>query len=168
MTHRLILTRHAKSSWDDPTMDDHDRPLNKRGRAGALDIGEWLNQHDFIPDLVLSSTAARTRETWEIIAGALPRQAELKLERALYLATPEEMLNVLRKVGNAETVLMLGHNPGIALAASALAANPPHHPRFPHYPTAATTVFQFDINDWGQVTWGSGDVLAFTLPRGEE
>ena len=167
MTHRLILTRHAKSSWQDPTADDHDRPLNKRGRAAAIDIGEWLAQHDFIPDLVLCSTSARTRETWDIMSKALPRQGELRLEAALYHATPEQMLAVLRKVTDAQTVLLLGHNPGMAQAAAALAANPPHHPRFAQYPTTATTVYQFDISGWDKVSWGSGDVLAFTLPRDE-
>ena len=165
MTHRLILTRHAKSSWDDPTIDDHERPLNQRGRAAALDVGQWLAQHDFVPDLVLCSTSARTRETWEIIATALPRSAEARYERALYLASPEQMLDVLHKVKDAATVMVLGHNPGTALLATALAANPPNHPRFAHYPTAATTVYQFEVQDWGGIAWNSGDVLEFTVPR---
>ncbi len=168
MTHRLILTRHAKSSWDDPNTQDHDRPLNRRGRDGAKDIGEWLAQHDYLPDLVMCSTAARTRETWEIIAAELPGEREAQFEKSLYQASPDQMLAALRKAGGAETVLMLGHNPGIAQMAKALAASPPHHPRFAHYPTAATTVYQFDVDDWSKVEWGSGDVLAFTLPRGEE
>ncbi|MGB5557834.1 MAG: histidine phosphatase family protein [Paracoccaceae bacterium] len=168
MTLRLILTRHAKSSWDDQSIEDHDRPLNKRGRTASRDIGEWLAQHDYIPDLVLCSTAARTRATWEIISTALPRAPEVQFERALYLATPEQILGILQKVQGAQTVMMLGHNPGISLAATALAARPPHHARFAQYPTAATTVYQFDNSDWGRVAWGQGDVLAFTLPRGED
>ncbi len=167
MTHRLILIRHAKSSWDDPKLEDHDRPLNGRGRDGALDIGEWLAQHDYRPDLVLCSTAARTRETWEIIENALSAQAELRLDKSLYHASAEQMLEVLQGSGSAQTVLMLGHNPGMARMAGALAGNPPHHPRFSHYPTAATTVFQFDVSDWRDVKWETGDVLDFAVPRGE-
>jgi len=168
MTLRLILTRHAKSSWDDPTTEDHDRPLNKRGRAAALDIAEWLVQHDYLPDLVLSSTSARTRETWEIIEAVLPKTCKTRFEPSLYLASPEDLLGALKKVQDAGTVLLLGHNPGIALAATALAANPPHHPRFAHYPTAATTVFQFDTDQWRDVNWGGGDVLDFTVPRRQD
>ena len=165
MTLRLILTRHAKSNWDDQTLDDHDRPLNKRGQVASQDIGEWLAQHDFVPDLVLCSTAARTTETWEIMAEALPRKPETRFDRALYHSSPEQILSSLRDVGDAECVLLLAHNPGIALAANALAAKPPHHPRFATYPTAATTVFQFDIENWKQLAWGTGDVLEFALPR---
>ena len=168
MTHRLILTRHAKSSWDDPKMEDQDRPLNNRGRVAAQDIGEWLAQHDYVPDLVLCSPSKRTSETWDIISGALPRAATVQYEKALYLASSDDMLKALRNVQGAETVLMLGHNPGISLAATALAAKPPHHPRFAHYPTAATTVYRFDIDGWSDVAWGNGDVLAFTVPRGED
>lgn len=165
MTRRLILTRHAKSSWDDETLEDHDRPLNKRGHSAAQDIGEWLAQHDYLPDLVISSSAARTKETWESMAGALPCKPETRFERSLYDSSPEQILTALREVKDAQTVLLIAHNPGIALAANALAASPPHHPRFATYPTTATTVYQFNIDDWKQLTWGSGDVLDFALPR---
>ena len=65
MTRTLILTRHAKSSWDAPVASDHDRPLNKRGRKSAPAIGTWLKQNGWLPDEVISSTSARTRETWD-------------------------------------------------------------------------------------------------------
>lgn len=167
MTHRLILTRHAKSSWDDPTVEDHDRPLNKRGRLAAKDIGEWLAQHGYLPDLVLCSTAARTTETWEIMATALPNSVATQFDRSLYLASPDVLLNALKAVETAKSVLLIGHNPGISLAATAFAANPPHHPRFAQYPTGATTVYKFALDGWDQLAWGDGDVLDFTLPRTE-
>ena len=69
---RLILTRHAKSSWDDPLMSDHDRPLNERGKAAAADLGQWLASRGYVPDQVLCSDALRTRKTWSGIAPALP------------------------------------------------------------------------------------------------
>ena len=71
MTLRLILMRHAKSSWDSPGLDDHERPLNGRGCRSAKAIGAWLNDHGYLPDLVLSSDAERTRETWGIVAAEL-------------------------------------------------------------------------------------------------
>jgi len=167
MTLRLILSRHAKSSWDDQSIDDHDRPLNKRGRAGAEEMGVWLAQHDFVPDLVLCSTSARTCETWEIMAKAMPGTAELRKDRALYLASPEALLAKLNAVKDAQTVMIIGHNPGIGLFAAALAARAPQHPRFTHYPTAATTVMQFGEADWSKVNWNGGDVLGFEVPAGE-
>ena len=61
---RLILTRHAKSAWDDPRLEDFDRPLNRRGLRAALELGEWLHSRGYEPDQVLCSSAQRTRETW--------------------------------------------------------------------------------------------------------
>jgi phosphohistidine phosphatase len=69
---RLILTRHAKSAWDDPAMADHDRPLNERGKAAAADLGQWLASRDYIPQEVLCSDAERTRKTWSGIAPPCP------------------------------------------------------------------------------------------------
>jgi phosphohistidine phosphatase len=167
MTLKLILCRHAKSSWDDQSIDDHDRPLNKRGRAGAEEIGEWLAQHDHQPDLVLSSTSARTCETWDIMAKVLSGPVEVSKDRALYLASPEDLMRKLHGVKGAKTVMIVGHNPGIGLFAGALAAHAPHHPRFAHYPTCATTVMQFSEADWSKVIWNSGDVLGFEVPASE-
>ena len=112
MTKRLILTRHAKSSWDDPNMADHDRPLNERGKTAAADLGGWLASRGYIPEEVLCSDALRTRKTWSGIAPALPGTPILELKPALYHAGPDVMLAVLRHA-KADTVMMIGHNPGI-------------------------------------------------------
>lgn len=121
---RLILTRHAKSSWDDPLTPDHDRPLNERGKAAAADLGQWLASRGYIPDEVLCSDALRTRKTWSGIAPALPGTPVLELKPALYHAGPDVMLAVLRHAtGN--TVMMIGHNPGIAEFAARLVAQAP-------------------------------------------
>ncbi len=161
MTHTLILTRHAKSSWDDPKLDDHDRPLNKRGRASAPAIGDWLRQNGWIPDELLSSNAVRTRETWERM-GLHAENAYFA--RDLYLAGPDEMMAEL-KTATGQTVMMLGHNPGIAHFANQIIASAPDHARFHDYPTCATTVVQFDIDRWPDIVWHSGKVLGFTIPR---
>jgi phosphohistidine phosphatase len=165
MSMTLILTRHAKSDWDDPMLDDHERPLNGRGRRSADAIGKWLNENGFRPDEVLCSTAVRTRETWERMAPALGgAEIALRLEQRLYHAGPQEILDVLRGAAG-KTVLVLGHNPGIGIAAANLAAEPADHLRFMDYPTTATTVFRFDIDDWTQADWRSGTVQAFVVPR---
>lgn len=158
---RLILTRHAKSSWDDPAQDDHDRPLNARGRRSARELGDWLASRGYEPEEVLCSTAARTRETWEQLAAApLEVRPQLRYEKTLYQATPEIMLAVLR-TASAPTVMMIGHNPGIAELAAMLPARPPMDPDFRRYPTAATLVVDFQIAGWADLQVGQGSVLDF-------
>ena len=164
MTLRLILIRHAKSNWDDPTMEDHDRPLNGRGQASASAIGDWMFSRGYLPDQVLCSTATRTKETCDLVLEKLRTKPEIKWESSLYHATPEQMLDSLRGA-RGDTVMMVGHNPGCGYAAGALAATPPVHPRFGLYPTGATTVYDFGVASWDQVTWGTGQVLDFVVPR---
>jgi len=161
MTRILILTRHAKSSWNDLSLSDHDRPLNKRGRKSAPAIAGWLRDNGWLPDEVLSSTSTRTRETWD----RMGLQAnKITFHRTLYHAASEDILRELS--GATEpTVLMLGHNPGFAAFASHIVRQTPDHPRFHDYPTCATTVIRFDIDDWAQVRWQSGTVLGFIIPR---
>ncbi|MFN3846220.1 MAG: SixA phosphatase family protein [Paracoccaceae bacterium] len=161
---RLILTRHAKSSWENPLTPDHDRPLNERGKAAAADLGQWLASRSYVPDLVLCSDALRTRKTWSGIAPALPGSPVLELKPALYHAGPEVMLAVLHKV-DADTVMMIGHNPGIAEFASRLVAHAPANPDFGRYPTGATLVVDFMVDAWADVGLGQGVVEDFIIPR---
>ena len=161
---RLILTRHAKSSWDDPTTPDHDRPLNERGKAAAADLGQWLASRDHVPGEVLCSDALRTRKTFSGIAPALPGTPVLELKPALYHAGPDVMMAVLRHA-SADVVMMIGHNPGIAEFAARLVANPPAGPEFQRYPTGATLVVDFDIAGWDQVAFGTGVAVDFVVPR---
>ncbi|MFZ0097708.1 MAG: histidine phosphatase family protein [Gemmobacter sp.] len=164
MTLRLILTRHAKSSWDDPLMSDHDRPLNERGKAAAADLGNWLASRGYVPDQVLCSDALRTRKTWSGIAPALPGTPILELKPALYHAGPDVMLAVLRHA-TGQTVMMIGHNPGIAEFAHRIVARAPLSPDFQRYPTGATLVVDFAADSWADVAWSMGSVDDFIIPR---
>lgn len=164
MTCRLILIRHAKSSWDDPLHSDHDRPLNARGRDAADRVGIWLAAQGHLPQAALVSSARRTCETWERIAQHLPQPPAPRILPALYAAQPAVMLRALRDAP-APTVALLGHNPGIAAFAALLLRHPPDHPRFADYPTAATLVAEFAIDDWAALTPASGTAVAFTVPR---
>jgi phosphohistidine phosphatase len=157
MTKRLILTRHAKSSWDDPLTPDHDRPLNDRGKAAAADLGDWLASRGYVPDEVLCSDALRTRKTWSGIAPALPGTPILELKPALYHAGPDVMLAVLRHAK--------GHNPGIAEFAHRLVTRAPLHDGFARYPTGATLVAEFAIDRWEDAAFGIAATLDFTVPR---
>jgi phosphohistidine phosphatase len=161
---RLILTRHAKSNWDDPLTPDHERPLNERGKAAAADLGQWLATRGYVPDEVLCSDALRTRKTFSGLAPALPGTPVLELKPALYHAGPDVMLAVLRHAVG-ETVMMIGHNPGIADFASRIVAQVPLNPEFQRYPTGATLVCDFAIDSWEQVGWGMGSALDFIVPR---
>lgn len=161
---RLILTRHAKSSWDDPAMADHDRPLNERGKAAAADLGVWLASRDYVPGEVLCSDALRTRKTWSGLAPALPGTPVLHLKPALYHAGPDVMLAVLRHA-EADCVMMIGHNPGIAEFAARLVARAPANAEFGRYPTGATLVADFAVESWAEVGFGQGTVVDFIVPR---
>jgi phosphohistidine phosphatase len=161
---RLILTRHAKSNWDDPLTPDHERPLNERGKAAAADLGQWLATRGYVPDEVLCSDALRTRKTWSGLAPALPGTPILELKPALYHAGPDVMLAVLRHAVG-ETVMMIGHNPGIADFAARIVAQAPMNPEFSRYPTGATLVCDFAADSWADVGWGTGSTLDFIVPR---
>ncbi|HHW33106.1 MAG TPA: histidine phosphatase family protein [Paracoccus solventivorans] len=158
---RLILTRHAKSDWDDPTVPDHDRPLNARGRRSARALGDWLASRGYDPEEVLCSSSRRTAETWDCAADAVFETLPvLRIEPALYHADPATMLRVLQSA-TAPTVMMIGHNPGIAAFAAMLPAQPPLDPQFRSYPTAATLVVDFQAEDWAEVQPGQGSVRDF-------
>ncbi len=158
---RLILTRHAKSDWDDPSVPDHDRPLNARGRRSARALGDWLASRGYDPEEVLCSSSRRTAETWDCAADAVFETLPvLRIEPALYHADPATMLRVLQSA-TAPTVMMIGHNPGIAAFAAMLPAQPPLDPQFRSYPTAATLVVDFHAEDWAEVQPGQGSVRDF-------
>ncbi|MFT4150558.1 MAG: histidine phosphatase family protein [Paracoccaceae bacterium] len=161
---RLILTRHAKSSWDDPAMADHDRPLNDRGKAAAADLGQWLASRGYVPAEVLCSDALRTWETWSGIDAVLQSGAALKLKPALYHAGPDVMLAVLRHA-TADVVAMIGHNPGIAEFAARLVARAPANAEFGRYPTGATLVVDFEVDSWEAAAFGQGVADDFIIPR---
>ncbi len=164
MTKRLILIRHAKSSWSDPFADDHARVLNKRGKASAIAIGQWLAKRGYIPDLILCSDAARTQQTADLILPALSPKPRLQLSGQLYHAAPDIMLDMLHRT-KGDCVAMISHNPGIGFFASGLVKNAPDHPRFVDYPTCATTVVDFDIPDWMSAQRHAGICVDFTVPR---
>lgn len=158
---RLILTRHAKSAWDDPALADHDRPLNPRGRRSAFALGDWLASRGHDPEEVLCSTARRTKETWELVsANPMETRPLIRFEPGLYHADPEKLLTILRTASH-QTVMLLGHNPGIAEFAAMLPAQPPLDPDFRRYPTAATLVVDFQIENWSEVKPGQGSVIDF-------
>lgn len=166
MTRTLILTRHAKSSWDTPDMSDHDRPLNGRGRRSAQALGAWLRDKGLVPDQVLCSSARRTQETYE----RMKLDAPAEITDSLYLVTANQILRELSGA-TGETVMILGHSPGIGQFAAEILGEVPDHPKFAAYPTGATLVARFDIDSWDKIAWRGGELVDFVVPRellGEE
>lgn len=162
MTLRLILTRHAKSDWDNPLDTDHQRPLNPRGQRAAPLLGRWLAAQGYLPGQALVSDATRTRQTLDLIVAELPVAVPATFLPALYLAGPTTMRRVLAQA-SATTVLMIGHNPGIAEFAAHLLNSAPQHTDFARYPTGATLVADFDAARWDQIE--NGQLVDFTTPR---
>lgn len=159
---RLILMRHAKSDWSGGASSDHDRPLNPRGRKSAASLGDWLRHEGLIPDQVLCSSAMRTRET--LVRLDLPTEPEITIARELYLATHHEILKTLRKA-QGDCVLVIGHNPGISIAAAEFVTQMPDDPDFQRYPTGATLVADFDIDLWADADWRKANARHFIVPR---
>jgi phosphohistidine phosphatase len=139
----LLLLRHGKSSWNDPTLDDHERPLNERGRRDGPRIGELLREYGLIPDLVVSSDAVRAQLTAEAVAEAAGYAGEILLDHRLYLASPADML-VLLQAGRetAETIMIVGHNPGLEELVEQLTGERQH------LPTAALAQIVLPIDRW--------------------
>ncbi|MDX2258062.1 MAG: histidine phosphatase family protein [Hyphomicrobiaceae bacterium] len=166
----LLLLRHAKSSWDDPELGDHERPLNKRGSKSAPRIGRYLDAAGLIPDLVLSSDAVRTRATVALVLAELSNSPrEVHYEAGLYLAEPGDILRRLQSLAAPEkTVLVVGHNPGLHMLALSLVGGGAAQAiaRLAQgFPTAALAVFDVKGKDWSDLAPGRCALTDFIVPR---
>ena len=162
---RLLLLRHAKSSWDDASLRDHDRPLAARGRKAADRMAGYLHSNAPGVDLVLCSSALRTTETLQHVGRAFGK-AEMVVEDGLYGASDEELLQRLRAVPNdIEGVALIGHNPGVQDLAAALAGRGDDLDRIrTKFPTGALAVLEFD-GGWAGLSEGGANLVAFVTPK---
>lgn len=162
----IILLRHAKSSWKHPGLDDHDRPLNKRGRAAAPVIGRWLLDHGYVPKIILCSTSTRTRETVERLG--LPTSESVAYQPDLYHASTGDLLESLRSCSDHfASVMIVGHQPGLSAFAEMLSGQVPPHcaEAFEHFPTAAAAVFKSSATSWKHLRSGQAEFIDFAKPR---
>lgn len=171
---RLLLLRHAKTERDSPSGYDRDRRLDPRGREDAPLIGRYLSEQKLAPDLVLVSPATRTRETWELIASALPAKPEVEFVDALYGADAREILQVVRAAsGRADDdklkgIMVIGHNPGLHELSFDLIGHANADDRKAlqeNMPTSGLSVFKFTVDDWNDVSVRRGTLEAFVSPR---
>jgi phosphohistidine phosphatase len=166
----LSLLRHAKSNWDDTDLDDFERPLAKRGVAAAPEMGRAMRELKLKPDLVLCSTAVRTRATLALVLLELgPPVPEVEYDDRLYLATPAAMLARLRKVDDKiRHVMIVGHNPGthaLALELTGVAKREDMADLASKFPTAGFANITFEDDRWRDVKSGSGRLVVFLTPR---
>jgi phosphohistidine phosphatase len=161
VSRRLYLLRHAKSSWDQPELPDHDRPLAGRGRRATKALRRYLLEHDIAPELVLCSTARRARETLERIEPALGAPT-VRHEPALYAAGARALLDRLRHVPDAvASVMLVGHDPGIEELAETLTGGPVAS----KFPTAALATLELPGASWRDTGPATAKLIAFVSPR---
>ncbi len=158
----LVLLRHAKSSWADPSIPDHDRPLNGRGRDAAALVGRHLRRDGPRPELVLCSSSTRTRQTLELLE-LRPRPVVL-VEDRIYAATASDLLTRVREVpAEYGTVLVIGHNPGVEDLARLIDER--DLSTAGKFPTAALAVLAFAADAWDSLGPRAGQLVSFLTPR---
>jgi phosphohistidine phosphatase len=139
----LLILRHAKSSWKNAGLADHDRPLNKRGQRDAPRVGRRLRDENLTPDLILSSTAKRALDTAEAVAEASGYEGEIESRPDLYMADPEAYLRALRGLSDDfQCVMVIGHNPGLEELLEALTGEAAA------MPTAALAHVELPLKRW--------------------
>lgn len=159
---RLFLVRHAKSSWDDPSLDDIDRPLNNRGKRNAPEMGLRLRKQGIIPDLLISSPAKRAFTTAKKIAEEIgyPRK-NILIDDNLYHGSGNSMLAIMRsQKKNIRSLMLFGHNPGITDFANALCGI-----NIYNIPTAGIVAIDFSLDGWEDVDYNAGELVFFDYPK---
>ncbi len=163
---KLYIIRHAKSSWDYPSLSDFDRPLNDRGKRDAPRMAKRLKEKRLTPDMVISSPAVRALDTCKIMCEVLGFDRKKIIEhKSLYHASEEQILSVVRQIKDRkgdkeEIVLLFGHNPGLTEFANRLSDE-----NIANIPTAGMVAAELNIDKWSQANWGCGKLLFFDFPK---
>ncbi|PWJ38413.1 SixA phosphatase family protein [Sediminitomix flava] len=159
----LYLIRHAKSSWKDPSLDDYDRPLNKRGKLAASKMGSWMNQNQYFPDLILTSKAIRAKRTARLIAD------ELKLDflniiedHSLYDCPQDHIMKYLQKLDDRyDSVYLVFHNPSITKLANDFIQDF----YFDNIVTSGIVGLKFSMDSWSDISKTQADLLFYQFPK---
>lgn len=156
----LLILRHAKSSWDDESLSDHDRPLNKRGKRAAHRMGRLLEEEALWPDLILSSTAERAATTTLRVVDAGGFGGDILYLRELYHAGPGDYIEAVRELGGeAGCVMVVGHNPGLESLVQTMTGE------WHTLPTAALVRVTIPIDDWADLEAGGGELAGIWRPK---
>lgn len=161
----LYLIRHAKSSWDDLSLDDSDRPLNERGERDAPRMGKRLKERNVVPDLMITSPAKRALSTCNKIAKILnyPKEA-VKVEPKLYHASEDQFLRIVHSINNKhDTVLLFGHNPGLTDFVNKLTGG-----YIQNIPTCGVAACSFKTETWNEIGWKKATLEFFDFPKNKD
>jgi phosphohistidine phosphatase len=157
----LLILRHAKSSWSDAGLADHERPLNKRGKRDAPRMGRLLREKDLLPDLILSSTAKRAKQTTEAVAEESGYGGDIRYLGEFYAADPETILEVLRSIPDENIrVMVVGHNPGLEELVELITGESAG------MPTAALAQILLPLESWQNISEDvEGEIENLWVPR---
>jgi phosphohistidine phosphatase len=165
---RILLLRHAKSSWDDPALSDFARPLADRGRGVAPRMGAFMRSQGLVPEAVLCSPARRAVQTLQMVEPYLSTPS-IEIEDMMYMATPEVILSRVRAMEDGiRSVLLIGHNPAFEEIALRLAGDGRRKAMKrirARFPTCALAVLRFDADAWAVITQKSGYLELFVRPK---
>ncbi len=158
---RLILVRHAKSSWNNKDLQDIDRPLNKRGERDAPEMGRRMAKRGVVVDLILTSPAIRAQDTAKLIAEKSSCKDKIKIDENLYDATAWEILDVIRKIDDHyDFVMLVGHNPGMTDLVNELSATP-----IEKVPTCGVFELDYDMATWPEIATKKSKAFRFDYPK---
>jgi phosphohistidine phosphatase len=147
----LLILRHAKSSWKDDSLPDHERPLNKRGKQDAPQVGNLMKKEGLLPDLILCSSAVRAKTTLDLATEALGYNGEIEYRDDLYAFEPGAYLNALSQIPESfDLVMIVGHNPALEQLLVGITSE------YQPLPTAALAEVELPIEDWSQISFGMG------------
>lgn len=157
---QLLLMRHAKSSWNNANMSDHDRPLATRGKKAAPEMAEWLVKNHYIPELICCSTACRALETAELVVSYLAKDVPMEVLGGLYHAPPETLKVVASQVAvDVSRVMIVAHNPGMYELLNQFTA------KNTLFPTAAIACLEAESSSWGQFFSSQPHLKFFVTPK---
>jgi len=157
---RLFIIRHAKSSWDDASLSDFERPLNERGEKAASFMGKFMRKNDLEPSVVISSSAVRAKQTAKLARKTAEFSCELRFDGRIYEASPRTLLQVAAETDDAHASAMLvGHNPGMEGLIQLLTGESER------MPTAALAVIELNINKWQEIADGCGKLQSICRPK---
>ncbi len=162
----ILLLRHAKSAWDNPTLADIDRPLAERGRRDAPRMARVLSAHKWMPDAIIASPALRARQTAQLVADTINFGGAVQLDDRLYPGDAPAFFAVLRGLPPTVTrPLLVGHNPAMEAIAAALGQSTAQNNGKFKIPTAGLLCFEIHRSDWGRLVPGDGTLRWFLIPK---
>lgn len=157
---KLFIIRHAKSDWDNPQLDDYDRPLNKRGKTNAPFMGKLLAEKGIQPDLIIASPSLRTMTTAELIAKEVGYIKAITPNQYIYEAYVSALQEIVQYIyDDNDTVFLVGHNPGVSALAYMLCDLKES------VPTCAIIEIEFDCNSWMDVSKANSKLISYEYPK---